>query len=139
MTSLKKVKLGDIAEITTGFPFKGSGYSNLGIRVLRGENVSLGQLRWDTVKCWNHPFSDVEKYSLNEDDIVIGMDGSRVGRNKAQIKKNDLPLLLAQRVARVKTRFGYSQTLIAYIIKSLLFVKYEEKEQTRTSISNIIQ
>ncbi len=139
MTSLKKVKLGDIAEITTGFPFKGSGYSNLGIRVLRGENVSLGQLRWDTVKCWNHPFSDVEKYSLNEDDIVIGMDGSRVGRNKAQIKKNDLPLLLAQRVARVKTRFGYSQTLIAYIIKSPLFEKYVEKVQTGTSIPHISQ
>lgn len=139
MTSLKKVKLGDIAEITTGFPFKGSGYSNLGIRVVRGENVSLGQLRWDTIKCWNHPFSQVEKYSLNENDVVIGMDGSRVGRNKAQIKKNDLPLLLAQRVARVKARLGYSQTLIAYIIKSPLFEKYVEKVQTGTSIPHISQ
>jgi type I restriction enzyme S subunit len=139
MTSLKKVKLGDIAEITTGFPFKGSGYSNLGIRVVRGENVSLGQLRWDTIKCWNHPFSQVEKYSLNENDVVIGMDGSRVGRNKAQIKKNDLPLLLAQRVAKVKVRLGYSQTLIAYIIKSPLFEKYVEKVQTGTSIPHISQ
>jgi type I restriction enzyme S subunit len=109
------------------------------LQVVRGENVSLGELRWDTIKCWNQPFSQLEKYSLCDGDIVIGMDGSRVGRNRAQIKKSDLPLLLAQRVARVNAKSGYSQNLIAYIIKSSIFEQYVTRVHTGTSIPHISQ
>ncbi len=139
MSQLRKVKLVDVAVVSTGFAFKGNGYTNNGIRVLRGENVSLGDLRWDTIKCWNEPFNQLDKYSLNEGDIVIGMDGSRVGKNRAQIKKSDLPLLLAQRVARIKTKQGYSQNLISYIIKSDKFEQYVTRVHTGTSIPHISQ
>jgi type I restriction enzyme S subunit len=139
MSKLIKVKLNDVAKVSTGFPFKGNGYCDEGIRVVRGENVSLGELRWDNIKCWNQPFDQFEKYSLCDGDIVIGMDGSRVGRNRAQIKKSDLPLLLAQRVARVKAKVGYSQNLIAYIIKSSSFEQYVTRVHTGTSIPHISQ
>jgi type I restriction enzyme S subunit len=139
MSELSRVKLSDVAKVSTGFAFKGNGYCDEGIRVVRGENVSLGELRWDTIKCWNQPFSQVEKYSLCDGDIVIGMDGSRVGRNRAQVKKSDLPLLLAQRVARVNAKEGYSQNLIAYIIKSSIFEQYVTRVHTGTSIPHISQ
>jgi type I restriction enzyme S subunit len=139
MSNLKYVRLKDVAIVSTGFAFKGKDYGTEGIRVVRGENVSIGELRWDTIKCWNKPFSQTDRYSLNSGDIVIGMDGSRVGRNRAQIKPNDLPLLLAQRVARVTARKGYSQNLIAYIIKSQLFEQYVSRVQTGTSIPHISQ
>ena len=139
MSELSRVKLNDVAKVSTGFAFKGNGYCDEGIRVVRGENVSLGELRWDTIKCWNQPFSQLEKYSLCDGDIVIGMDGSRVGRNRAQIKKSDLPLLLAQRVARVNAKEGYSQNLIAYIIKSSIFEQYVTRVHTGTSIPHISQ
>jgi type I restriction enzyme S subunit len=139
MSELSRVKLSDVATVSTGFAFKGNGYSDEGIRVVRGENVSLGELRWDTIKCWNQPFSQIEKYSLSDGDIVIGMDGSRVGRNRAQIKKSDLPLLLAQRVARVNAKEGYCQDLIAYIIKSSIFEQYVTRVHTGTSIPHISQ
>jgi len=139
MTNWKEYKLGEIAVITTGYSFKGNRYTNKGIRVVRGENVTIGNLRWDTIKCWNDDFDQFEKYSLKEGDIVIGMDGSRVGKNRAQISKSDLPLLLAQRVACVRAKTGFSQDLIAYLIKSPKFEQYVEMVHTGTSIPHISQ
>ncbi len=138
MIELNKYKLSDIAEVFTGFPFKGDKYCDFGgVKVLRGENVSLGYLRWDTTKCWNEPFSEIEKYSLRKDDIVVGMDGSRVGRNRAQIKEIDLPLLLAQRVARIRAFENFNQNLLSYIIKSDRFENYVSAVHTGTSIPHI--
>ena len=116
----KEVRLGDVCEIITGFPFKGKYYTKEGIRVVRGDNVTVGNLRWDSEKDkrWNEPFDKAEYYSLQANDIVIGMDGSRVGKNKARIKEEDLPLLLAQRVACV--RHNHRADKITYIITSLV-------------------
>ncbi len=136
-SNLKKYTLSDAAEVLTGFPFKGNKYSNDGIRVVRGENVTIGTLRWDTIKCWNEPFKEMEKYSLDEGDIVIGMDGSRVGKNRAQIRKDDLPLILAQRVARLRAKRNFSQDFLAYVIKSKLFEQYVDAIKTGTSIPHI--
>jgi type I restriction enzyme S subunit len=136
-SELKKYNLSDAAEVITGFPFKGEKYSSNGIRVVRGENVTIGNLRWDTIKCWNEPFNEIEKYSLREGDIVIGMDGSRVGRNRAQIKKDELPLILAQRVARLRAKKNFSQDFLAYVIKSNSFEKYVDAIKTGTSIPHI--
>jgi type I restriction enzyme S subunit len=137
MSDLKKYNLSDAAEVITGFPFKGEKYAPTGIRVVRGENVTLGNLRWDTIKCWNEPFKEIDKYSLREGDIVIGMDGSRVGRNRAQIRKEDLPLILAQRVARLRAKKNFAQDFLAYVIKSNLFEQYVEAIKTGTSIPHI--
>ena len=46
----KEVRLGDVCNIITGFPFPGKKYSKEGIRVVRGDNVTIGNLRWDTEK-----------------------------------------------------------------------------------------
>ena len=136
-SDLKKYYLSDAADIITGFPFKGEKYSSTGIRVVRGENVTIGNLRWDTIKCWNEPFKEIEKYSLEEGDIVIGMDGSRVGKNRAQIRKDELPLILAQRVARLRAKTKFSQDFLAYVVKSNLFEQYVEAIKTGTSIPHI--
>lgn len=138
MSEWKTYKLVEVSDILTGFPFKGEKYDPLkGIKVLRGENVSLGYLRWDTLKHWNDEFNQVEKYSLKSGDIVIGMDGSRVGKNRAQIKQNDLPLLLAQRVARVRAHKQFSQDFLAHIIKGDRFEQYVKSVHTGTSIPHI--
>ena len=136
-SDLKKYYLSDAADVITGFPFKGEKYSSTGTRVVRGENITIGNLRWDTIKCWNEPFKEIEKYSLEEGDIVIGMDGSRVGKNRAQIRKEELPLILAQRVARLRAKKKFSQDFLAYIIKSNSFEQYVEAIKTGTSIPHI--
>ena len=137
----KEVKLGNVCEIITGFPFPGKKYSKEGIRVVRGDNVTIGNLRWDTEKDkrWNEPFDKTEYYSLQANDIVIGMDGSRVGKNKARIKEEDLPLLLAQRVACVRHNELAEQDYLYYNIFSKKFIDYVNSIHTGSAIPHISQ
>ena len=139
MEEFKSYKLSEVAVLTTGFPFDGSKYSKSGIRVVRGDNVTIGSLRWDSdkLKCWSEPFSRTAEYSLQDGDIVIGMDGSRVGRNRAQISKSDLPLLLAQRVACIRHNEKSVQDYLYYLIFNERFVDYVKSVQTGTSIPHI--
>ena len=140
MSEWKEYKLGEIAEIITGYPFPGEKYESTGnLRVVRGENVTIGNLRWDTEKHWNHETEGLEKYFLQGGDIVIGMDGSRVGDNRAKIKQVDLPLILAQRVACLRAKNGFCQDYLWYTIFSDNFKKYVEAIHTGTSIPHISQ
>ena len=139
MEEFKSYKLSEVANLSTGFPFDGSKYSKSGIRVVRGDNVTIGSLRWDSdkLKCWSEPFSRTAEYSLQDGDIVIGMDGSRVGRNRAQISKSDLPLLLAQRVACIRHNEKSVQDYLYYLLFNDRFVDYVKSVQTGTSIPHI--
>jgi len=135
----KVVKLKTIATILTGFPFKGELYSEEGIRVVRGENVTVGYLRWDQIKCWNKNIDQISKYLLKVDDVVIGMDGSRVGKNRAKIKEENLPLLLAQRVACLRSNEYSEQKFLYYLIRDNKFEEYVKQVQTGSSIPHISQ
>ena len=139
MTSWKIYKLSEVAIISTGFPFAGEKYAKEGIRVVRGDNVTIGALRWDNdkLKCWNEPFARANEFSLMNGDIVVGMDGSRVGLNRAQVKETDLPLLLAQRVACIRHNEKTTQDFLYYQIFSERFVKYIKQVQTGTSIPHV--
>ena len=139
MIAWKSYKLSDVANLTTGFPFDGHKYAKDGVRVVRGDNVTIGSLRWDADKDkrWNEPFSRACEYTLYDGDIVIGMDGSRVGRNRAQISKVDLPLLLAQRVACIRHNEKSCQEFLYYQIFSDRFVEYIKAVQTGTSIPHV--
>ena len=139
MEEWKEYKLNDVATLSTGFPFDGHKYAKEGIRVVRGDNVTIGSLRWDTDKDkrWNEPFNRASEYSLRADDIVIGMDGSRVGKNRAQIKQEDLPLYIAQRVACIRHNDLSLQSFLYYQIFSQDFENYIKAVQTGTSIPHV--
>jgi len=139
MEEWKEYKLKDVATLTTGFPFDGHKYAKEGIRVVRGDNVTIGNLRWDSDKDkrWAEPFERSTEYALHAEDIVIGMDGSRVGRNRAQVKKEDLPLLIAQRVACVRHNELSLQKYLYYQIFSDSFEQYIKAVQTGTSIPHV--
>ena len=139
MEEWKEYKLGDVAKLTTGFPFDGHKYSKEGIRVVRGDNVTIGSLRWDSDKDkrWSENFDRASEFALSDGDIVIGMDGSRVGRNRAQVKQRDLPLLIAQRVACVRHNKLSTQQFLYYHIFSDRFEQYIKAVQTGTSIPHV--
>jgi len=131
-------KLGDIVDVFTGYPFESKLYSfKSGIRVVRGENVSLGYLRWDTEKKWEIDIDLYNNYFLSENDYVIGMDGSRVGRNRTIILKFDLPLILAQRVARLRAYEKDFQGYVNILMGFNRFEKYVDLVKTGTSIPHI--
>lgn len=139
MTNWKTYKLCEVANLSTGFPFDGQKYTKEGQRVVRGDNITIGALRWDADKDkrWNETFARAKEFSLQEGDIVIGMDGSRVGRNRAQIKLSDLPLLLAQRVACIRHNSQTLQKFLYYQIFSNRFENYIKSVHTGTSIPHV--
>lgn len=142
MGEWKETTLKDVAAIDTGYAFKGDGYTDTGsLRVIRGMNVTIKDVRWGTdAKYWEHGTSGLEKYFLKESDIVIGMDGSRIGENRAMVKAHDLPSILAQRVARVRCIPGVSdQTYLWQVIASENFVAFIKSIFTGTSIPHISQ
>ena len=140
MGEWKEYKIDEVAKISTGFAFSGDEYEFKGIlRVVRGENVTIGNLRWDSEKYWNKATNGLDQYYLQENDIVIGMDGSRVGHNRAKIKSQELPLILAQRVARLRAKEGFDQGFLWYHIFSDNFKDYVEAVHTGTSIPHISQ
>lgn len=134
------VRLGDVADVLVGYPFKSQYFNenNKGIRLLRGKNVTHRGLRWGSdTRWWESITPDVERYLLSENDIVIGMDGSLVGKNYALISNSDLPLLLVQRVACIRAKTGVDQKYLWFVIASEKFERYIDSIRTGTSIPHV--
>jgi type I restriction enzyme S subunit len=131
--------LDDLSIQFSGFSFKGNQYSfDNGISVVRGENVTEKKLRWDTHKKWDLELNlRMKKCYLEASDIVIGMDGSKVGKNWSLISPFELPLLLAQRVTSVRAKNDYESFYLYLSMIVLNFEEYVSRVQTGTSIPHI--
>lgn len=131
-------KIGDDIDLLTGFPFPSSGYVNAGIRLLRGSNVKRGQTDWtDSItQYWPSITQDISRYELKEGDLVIAMDGSLVGRSFARLCMDDLPAVLLQRVARIRSQKLDVAYLTAFM-GSERFIKYAASVKTVTAIPHI--
>ena len=129
-----------LAEILVGFAFKSDAFNTdgIGIRLVRGKNITSRALRWgDDTRWWNDFTQKLDRYYLQENDIVIGMDGSLVGKNYARIYAEDLPLLLVQRVACIRAKEGVDQDYLWSCIASSRFEQYIDAVKTGTSIPHI--
>ena len=130
--------VGESANFLTGFPFPSSGFSDSGIRLVRGSNVKRAALDWasDISEYW--PFDDrsLRAFHLTDGDIVIAMDGALVGRSFARIRKSDLPAFLVQRVARLRG-ISVAQELLYQWIGSDAFVRHVDSVKTHTAIPHI--
>ena len=129
----------DLSVQFSGYSFKGDQYSfDNGTTVIRGENVTEGRLRFDTHKRWNSSLPGRAKdcFLLGK-DIVIGMDGSKVGKNWSLISPYQLPLLLAQRVCCVRANAEEHQLWLYISIKVRKFSEYVQQVHTGTSVPHI--
>lgn len=135
-TDVQWKKLGDVADLLSGFPFDSSLFADNGIKLMRGVNIKRGQLCFNKTddRYWESE-KGLEKYIVNENDIVISMDGSLVGRSFGMVKKEHLPLLLVQRVARIRS----SSANINYIYYCICnwFPDYVDKKKTQGAIPHI--
>ena len=134
----KCTSLGAVVNLLTGFPFPSSGYADSGILLLRGSNVKRGILDWEEeiTKYWPYVTPDISRYELREGDLVIAMDGALVGRSYAVVSAADLPSLLLQRVARLRSSQVH-QDLLVWWIASDSFVQYVDSVKTHTAIPHI--
>ena len=132
------VVIGAAIDLMTGFPFPSSGYARSGVRLLRGFNVKRGVTDWseDGTEYWPSIRSEIRKYVLKAGDVVIAMDGSLVGRSFAMLSANDVPALLLQRVARIRSEVIAQDFLKAWIC-SERFTEHCDAVKTVTAIPHI--
>jgi type I restriction enzyme S subunit len=104
-----RTKVGEQVNLLSGFPFKSSEYSDNeeDIRLLRGDNIGQGKLRWRNSKRWDrNQFDELKRYHLEVGDLIVAMDRTLVtgGLKVAEVRKHDIPSLLLQRVSRLRAQ-----------------------------------
>ncbi|MEO0511673.1 MAG: restriction endonuclease subunit S [Planctomycetota bacterium] len=132
----------DEIDLLTGFPFKSDEYTEdpSGIKLVRGDNVVQGRLRWDGVKLWPRTGLEAcERYLLDDGDVVLAMDRPWIeaGLKYARLTTHDLPALLVQRVARLRGGDSLDQRFLYYLIGSRAFTDHVLAVQTGTAVPHI--
>jgi type I restriction enzyme, S subunit len=129
-----------LSSIDVGFAFKSAEFSKGGIRLLRGENMEPGSLRWDDTRYW--PESRLNDYThllIREGDIVLAMDRPLIstGLKIARARATDLPCLLVQRMARFLPVDDRMTPFIFVSLNSDAFVRHLLGGQTGTQLPHI--
>ena len=138
--SWQKHKVGDLCDLLTGYPFPGDKILNRGKDLLmRGINITEGSIRHSNEidRYYNEDTIGLEKYRLQVGDLVIGMDGSKVGKNSALVTSKENNSLLVQRVARLRNEDKNLINLIQIAVGSDKFIKYVEEMKTSSAIPHI--
>jgi type I restriction enzyme S subunit len=140
--SWSTTRLGEAVDQLAGFAFKSHQYveSGEGIRLLRGDNIAPGSLRWNG--CRDYPselVSELDQYQLRNGDVVIAMDRPWIvaGLKVARIRQEDLPALLVQRVTRLRAREDIDGDFIWACVRSPTFITYLRAETTGTAVPHI--
>jgi type I restriction enzyme S subunit len=138
----KATMLGEEVDLLAGFAFKSIQYTNVDddIRLLRGDNIIQGCLRWDDVKRWPATDSeDYDRYQLREGDVVLAMDRPwvNVGLKYATISADDVPCLLVQRTARLRGGANLDNRFLKLLIGSSAFISHILGVQTGIGVPHI--
>lgn len=131
-------KFGDGMDLLTGFPFESEKFSDNGINLIRGMNVKRGYLDLSDSLCMKWKSSEgLEKYLLENEDILIQMDGALIGKSYAKIKERQLPALLVQRVTRARAIPEVSNSDFMYQTIQRDFLKYIILNKTDSAVPHL--
>lgn len=133
-------KVGDLCNLLTGFPFPGDSIMSRGENLLmRGINITEGTIRHsdEIDRYYSGNTIGLEKYRLQVGDLVIGMDGSKVGKNSALVTEKEKESLLVQRVVRLRNEDKNLINIIKIAVSSSKFIKYVEEIKTSSAIPHI--
>ena len=99
-----------------------------------------GYLRLDDVKRWSKlEFEIYKKYQLQENDILLAMDRPwvKAGLKIAKISNKNIPALLVQRTACLRTKSNLDNSFLFYLLKANGFMKYLIDVQTGIGVPHI--
>ena len=137
----EKAKIGAITETIFGYPFdsKEMVEDSSGIPLMRGINIGEHHIRhsFELDRFFLRDISKLEKYFVKVNDIVLSMDGSKVGRNSAFVTEKDAGSLLVQRVCILREK---EKTNIQYVYQWIIskeFYRYVDQVKTSSGIPHI--
>lgn len=137
----RKAKVGNITETIFGYPFdsKEMVEDNNGIPLMRGINIGECHIRhsFELDRFFLKDTSKLEKYFVRVNDIVLSMDGSKVGRNSAFVTEKDAGSLLVQRVCILREKENTNIQYVYQWIISKEFHRYVDQVKTSSGIPHI--
>ena len=137
----KKEPVGNHFDLMSGFAFKSDDISedSSGVPILRGINITEGYIRHNEKidRYFLGDTSRLDRLRVKVGDLVLGMDGSKVGKNSALVTENDADSLLIQRVARLREKKGSCLSFVYSHINSIRFHKYVDVVNTSSGIPHI--
>jgi type I restriction enzyme S subunit len=133
-------RLDEVCSIAIGFAFKSAEFAPSGIPLLRGENIEPGALRWRDVRYW--PPDKLEGFRqllVEEGDVILAMDRPIIssGLKLAVARPTDVPCLLVQRVARIRSADPSVLRYVHYALQTPSFVRHLVQGQTGTQLPHI--
>ncbi|MCP5021599.1 MAG: restriction endonuclease subunit S [bacterium] len=134
----EETSFGEHINFQTGPAFKSKDFTESGTRLARGDNVKEGRFQWGhKSRYWPTVDDSLLKYLLCSGDVLLGMDGSKVGKNRVRVRASDLPCLLVQRVARLSKKNTICSNFIFLAVNSERFRDYVEVVKTGSAIPHI--
>lgn len=134
----EKVRLGEECNMLCGYAFNGEDIVEQGSYLLmRGINITEGSIRHSSEldRYYSGSIEKLDKYKLAIGDLVIGMDGSKVGRNSAIVSSYEDGSYLVQRVCRIRSSIG--NNYILQFINNTKFRQYVDTVKTSSAIPHI--
>jgi len=135
-------KAGFYISVLPGYAFSSNGFSHddNNVKLLRGINVGVGELKWDEVVYWSRTKADgLNAFELDAGDVVIGMDRPLIstGMRVAVVQEQDLPCLLLQRVAKIRPSSLVEGRFMMRLLSSRAFEAHFAPEATGVSVPHI--
>jgi len=125
------LRLFNLADINGGFAFKSTDYLEDGIRVIRISDFD--EAGFKDHKMVRHPFtSDLQKYSLAHNNILMAMTGGTVGKSYF-VKTLPEPMVVNQRVATIKISPSANPSYIDIVIRSEMTQSIIQKAKNSTN------
>ena len=136
------VSVGSVATVDSGPAFKSKlfGGPDDGTRLLRGDNIEPGRLRWGRTRTWpNELLSNYRSLLVDTNDIILAMDRPVVsaGLKIARVAQDDLPALLVQRVARIRPRGEILANYLYRVLQSSEFVNHLRGNEVGTQLPHV--
>lgn len=127
-----------VALLDVGFAFRSSEFSKTGLRLLRGENVEPGSLRWSETKYWAE-CPGFEHLLVREGDIILALDRPLIsaGLKIARATSEDVPCLLVQRVMRFMVIEPACEEFLYLCLQRKNFVNHLSKGLTGSDLPHV--
>ena len=128
--------------ILSGFAFPSTSFSDdeNDTPLLRGANVGVGELRWDDTVYWRRePYDGLDVFEVKAGDLVIGMDRPWIGAGVrvATVTESDVPSLLLQRVASLRTTGDLNKEYLKLQLSGDAFIHHFLPDMTGVSVPHI--
>lgn len=114
-----------VSRLDVGFAFKSADFKPDGIRLLRGENIEPGKLRWVDTQYWPADRAgEFRELFVEEGEIILALDRPLIssGLKIARAMRADLPAILVQRVMRFKAADPQVSAFLYLALQTTQFV-----------------